>query len=335
MKRPMRMPWLLGLLLGLLGTVSAQAHPLAPALLDLHELAPGHYAVTWRTSVIGVRGTPISPLWPPDCATEAQTDARIEGDDALVSRRQLACTDALEGRTLAVSGLAAGGINAIVRYESRNGGVAQGLLDAAHAQWLVPIAGSAKPVFAEYLQLGFTHLLAGLDHVLLILGLVWLVRRPRALVGTVTAFTLGHSLTLSAAALGYLRWPSALAEVLIAGTLIVLALRLLRPEIRAGMAGRRPWLLAAVFGLIHGLGFAGALARIGLPQREIPQALLAFNLGIECGQLLLVLVFGLCIRAARTAPTLVAAEPRLRGLLAYGIGSIAAYWSIERLAMMV
>lgn len=319
----------------LLGTAAAVAHPLAPALLDLRESEPGMYQASWRTSVVSVRGAQVTPEWPAQCSAVAQGEPTMDGDDAMVSRWQLACSGGLEGRALAIRGLAAGGINAIVRYESREGGVAQGLLDAQQAQWIVPAAGKARPVFAEYLQLGFTHLLAGLDHVLLILGLVWLVRQWRELVGTVTAFTLGHSLTLSAAALGVLRWPPALAEVLIAVTLVVLARQLMRPESRSGPSGRRPWLLAAAFGLIHGLGFAGALAEIGLPQHEIPLALLAFNLGIEGAQLLLVLAFVPCIHAARHLATGTARELRLRALIAYGIGSIAAYWGFERLAVMV
>lgn len=319
----------------LLGATAASAHPLAPALLDLRESAPGIYEASWRTSIVSVRGVQVVPEWPAQCSAAAQGEPRMDGDDAMVSRWRLICSGGLEGRVLTIRGLAAGGINAIVRYESLEGGVAQGLVDARQVQWIVPPAGKARPVFTEYLRLGFTHLLAGLDHVLLILGLVWLVRPWRALVGTVTAFTLGHSLTLSAAALGVLRWPPALAEVLIAGTLIVLALQLLRPELRSGALGRRPWLLAAAFGLIHGLGFAGALAEVGLPQREIPLALLAFNLGIECGQLLLVLAFAPCVCVARRLAADAALEWRLRGLLAYGIGSIAAYWGLERLSVIV
>ncbi|MEQ1439034.1 HupE/UreJ family protein [Fontimonas sp. SYSU GA230001] len=317
----------------LLAATAVQGHPLAPALLDLRESAPGVYDVSWRTSVVSVRGTPVAPQWPPGCAAEVQGVARIDGEDALLHRWRLSCPGGIEGRRLAIDGLAAGGINAILRYESLDGGVAQTLLDAAQPQWTVPAAGAAKPVFVEYLRLGFTHLLAGPDHVLLILGLVALVRRPRALVGTVTAFTLGHSLTLSAAALGLLRLPSALAEVLIAATLVVLALQLLRPG-GAGALERRPWWIAAVFGLIHGLGFAGALAEVGLPQREIALALLAFNLGIECGQLLLVLVFLAGIHAARRSVSVPAAAP-LHGALAYVIGSLAAYWVIGRAAVLV
>jgi hydrogenase/urease accessory protein HupE len=174
-------------------------------------------------------------------------------------------------------------------------------------------------------RLGIRHILGGPDHLLFVLGLVLLVRGRRALAATVTAFTAGHSVTLSLAMLGVVHVPPAPVEALIAASIFVVAVELRRD----GATGRRPWWMAGTFGLLHGLGFAGALAQVGLPDTDIPLALAAFNVGIEIGQLLFVaavLSIGLLLRG-RLA--------RWRAVPAYGIGTLAAFWVFERVAALV
>ena len=292
----------LRLIFGLLlaGWVStAQAHPLAPALLDLRELkpsagessgAPTRYAVLWRTSVARVQGVDVQPQLPADCRAQTAAQISTEENQSLVQRWQVQCgPQGLTGRTLGVTGLDRSRINVILRIETLDGNVSTALLDADRPLYTVPLPQAAPPVFSTYLGLGIEHLLLGLDHVLFVLGLVLLVRRWRALVITITAFTLGHSVTLALATLGFVRVNPALTELAIAFSILVLALEIVRPR-PDSFIRRRPWLMASSFGLLHGLGFAGALAEVGLPRGEIPLALFAFNLGIEFGQLMLVAV---------------------------------------------
>ena len=189
-------------------------------------------------------------------------------------------------------------------------------------------SGSVADAARRYLALGVEHILLGIDHLLFVLGLLLVVRGPWLLVTTVTAFTLAHSLTLALATLGLVAVPSRPVEAAIALSIVVLAAEILRArQGRIGLTHRLPWLIAFVFGLLHGLGFAGALAEIGLPAGEIPLALLFFNLGVEIGQLMFIAaVLGLRWAMRRLAIAWpVWAEP----LPAYAIGTIASFWFIE------
>ena len=299
----------------------ALAHPLAPALLEMREQVPGTYAVQWRTSVARVGRAEVAPRLP--CPAHL-VDSASDGE-ALVVRWRMECgARGLAGSTVEVGGLDAGRINVILRHETDAGGVTQVLLDAARPRHFFAGALSRWSAFREFFGLGARHLVGGLDHVLFVLGLLLLVRGLRPLVITVTGFTLGHSLTLGATALGVLSLDQAVAEIGIALSLLVLALRLTEPR----PAQARAWGLALPFGLLHGLGFASALGNAGLPPIEVPLALLAFNLGIEAGQLVLIAVgLALAALARRVRPpdrTPAAVLP------AYVIGSMAALWCIER-----
>lgn len=186
-------------------------------------------------------------------------------------------------------------------------------------------------VISAYVGLGVEHILFGVDHLLFVSCLLLLVRDIRKLLATVTAFTLAHSITLAAATLGYVRVPAAPVEATIALSIVFLASELARGEADRSAATRSyPWLVAFSFGLLHGLGFAGALAEVGLPQREIPLALFSFNIGVELGQLAFI--------AAVLSLVLIARPSRLRlpswsaGAAGYAIGSVAAFWVFARLA---
>jgi hydrogenase/urease accessory protein HupE len=325
------------LLIGL--CLPAHAHPLAPALLELRELessgTAARYAVLWRTSVTRAQGTDVQPQLPSDCRALSTAQVSAEENQSLVQRWQMQCgPQGLIGRTLGVAGLDRSRINVILRIETLDGSVNTSLLDADRPLYTVPAPQIEPPIFKTYLVLGIEHLLLGLDHVLFVIGLLLLVRRFKPLVLTITAFTLGHSVTLALATLGWVRVNPALTELAIAASILVLALEIVRPR-PDSFIRRRPWLMASSFGLLHGLGFAGALADVGLPQGEIPLALLAFNLGIEFGQLMLV---GVLLVLARLWSRL-AAQPvtTVTSLLlpAYLIGSLAAFWCIERAVVLL
>lgn len=314
----------------------AQAHPLAPALLELHETAPAQFDVLWRTSATRVQSVDVAPVLPADCQEAKAMQASVAENESLTARWSVRCdSKGLVGKTLRIAGLERGHINVILRVQLLQGGVIKALLGPDQTSFLVPAPEAVPSVFLSYLQLGVEHLLTGFDHLLFVLGLLLLVPNLRRLVLTVTAFTLGHSITLTLASLNIVNVPQAIAEFAIAGTILLLACELMRNQIvQASWISRRPWLMAASFGLIHGLGFAGALRDIGLPQDEIPLSLFAFNLGIEAGQLLIVFSFLLLAWLWRQRPVMVLSK-LTHVIPAYVIGTLAAYWCFERAASLL
>jgi hypothetical protein len=226
-------------------------------------------------------------------------------------------------------GLRASGSDVLLRAELADGERVRAVLRPGAERFVIPLRAARPELAADYLRMGFEHLLGGADHLLFVLGLVLLLRGARRLLGAVSGFTLGHSVTLSLATLGFAPLPSTLVEVGIAASLFWLATRLAR-EGQGGERLSRPFGLAAALGLLHGLGFAGALAQAGLPSGEIPLALLSFNLGIELGQLALVAAL-LALRAA-LSPLAARTPGWLARAPAYAIGTIAATLVYERLA---
>jgi hydrogenase/urease accessory protein HupE len=205
--------------------------------------------------------------------------------------------------------------------------VHRALLSASAPSYVVPHAVSRSSVVLSYGRLGIEHLLTGLDHVLFVLGLLWLVAERRRVIIALTAFTVGHSITLSAVSLGWMAVPTRLAEVAIAASLMVLAGAIVtKRERRSTM--RWLWPACAAVGLLHGLGFAGALADTGLPSAEVPLALASFNIGIELAQVAVVLLAAWVARVF--AERLPASELFRRQLPGYALGGIAAMWCIER-----
>lgn len=318
----------------LLAGREASAHPLDPSLLEIREVRGGPVEVLWRQPSLQPRDAPVLPVLPRRCTQIGHAEVR-EGDPWSEAKWRLDCGGrSLVGERIGVAGLAAGQTDALLRIHLEDGRLVQAVLRADAPELTVPSGTSAAKVGRDYLLLGLEHIATGFDHLLFVLGLVLLVRGSGrgGLVWTITAFTLGHSITLSLAVLGLVHVPPAPVEVLIAASIFAVAVELTRPrqEIagRGASLWRSPRVLAFGFGLLHGLGFAGALAQLGLPAGEIPLALLSFNCGIEIGQLLFVgiLLLGRAALGARTLPRL-AAPARLP---AYGIGALSAYWILDR-----
>jgi hydrogenase/urease accessory protein HupE len=203
------------------------------------------------------------------------------------------------------------------------------------AQPTAQLYGSAEDrrgrgeIARAYLVLGVQHILSGFDHLLFVAGLLFLVGFRRRLIGTITAFTLAHSITLACSVFGLITLRSPPVEAAIALSIVLVASEALRQ--RDTLAKRLPALVSFLFGLVHGLGFAGALKEIGLPQSHLPLALFTFNVGVEIGQLMVVLLaFGVVHLPVPRRWLGVARRPAL-----YGIGALAAYWSIQRVAAIV
>jgi hydrogenase/urease accessory protein HupE len=308
----------------------AFAHALSPMLLDLREQEPGRFAVLWKSSPLRLPGSEVTPVLPAHCTAQGEATAE-EVEASLLRRWTIDCGQGgLVGAQVGFSGLGPAKVDGLVRIALADGRLVRGVVRAGASTLTVPEAESAPTLIAAYIRLGFAHIITGLDHLLFVFGLLLLVRDPRLLVKTITAFTLGHSVTLSLAALGYVHFPSRPIEVVIALSVFLLAVELTRDAQGETLMRRRPWAVALGFGLLHGLGFAGALAEVGLPQNEIPLALFSFNIGIEIGQLAFVFTVLALRRLLRPATI---ALPRWAEMIPlYAMGSLAAYWVLERAA---
>jgi hydrogenase/urease accessory protein HupE len=310
----------------------ALAHPLAPSLLSIEEAADGAIAVSFKISRQQPAGSQVEPELPDRCAPTGEPRLDADAQSFTMSWTARCGAEGLTGARVGVRGLAEAGTNALLRVALRDGRVVQAVLYGGAPSLVIPERASRLAVFRDYVKLGALHIAAGFDHLLFVFGLVLLASGTRKLLWTVTAFTVGHSVTLSLAALGIVRFPTAPIELAIAATILVLALELARPAQpeRPSWLRRRPWWAAFAFGLLHGFGFAGALAAIGLPQQEIPLALLSFNVGIEVGQLAFVaLVLGL---RRLFAPLLARTPAALVRAPVTAMGALAFYWCLDRAA---
>lgn len=324
--------------LGMLATVaglapsSAPAHEVRPGYLELRELGADRWAMLWKVPAQGDHRYGLRLVLPERCVRVGNPVESWTGD-AWVERATLACTGGLDGERLAVDGLSATVVDVLVRIARRDGATQTVRLTPARPACTVDAAPSRLGVARAYVGLGVEHILGGTDHLLFVLALFLLVGATRRLLATITAFTLAHSLTLALATLGVVHVPAKPVEAVIALSIVFVA-----AEIVHGLAGRpgitaqRPWLVAFVFGLLHGLGFAGALAAVGIPPQAIPTALLAFNVGVELGQLAFVAVL---LTATAVLARLRIARPAWSAYVApYAIGVVAAYWTLARLALL-
>ena len=304
-------------------------HPLDPALLELREQHAAPTEVRFQAPL----PSPLRPLLPERCVALSAPVITTTTRSAL-QRWQVDCgADSLVGERIGVDGLRARQTDALVRIELRDGRLVQAVLRPDEPFITIPERAGVGTVLRDYLRLGFTHIMTGPDHLLFVLGLVLLVPNRRRLLWTITAFTLGHSATLSLAVLGFVHVPPAPIEVLIAVSIVVVAFELTRAQSGHAPDSAMPVGMALSFGFLHGLGFAGALAQVGLPGGEIPPALFAFNVGIELGQLLFVAVALAAIAGLRLLP--VRWPAAVQFVPAYGIGSLATFWVLERLAAIV
>ena len=298
----------------------AAAHEMSMAEMELRETRPGEFLWQWTASGNKPAGDVLTPHWPDDCIADTNL---------------LRCGEAGLRGELTIDGVGKLYSAALVKVFWLGG--QSRVYTLTERQPSVRLYGSADDprgmgeIATAYLVLGVEHILGGVDHLLFVASLLFLVGFQRKLVWTITAFTLAHSLTLASAALGLLTLRSAPVEATIALSIVLVAAEALDKGKRATLAQRLPALVAFLFGLVHGLGFAGALSEIGLPQQHLATALVTFNLGVELGQLLAVVVVWAIWRLVRDRPW----AQRVRRPMLYGIGSVAAYWSWLRVAAMI
>ena len=333
----------LALLLVVLGALfghSARSDEIRPGYLELRQTAPDTYSLLFKIPALGddLR-LAIYVTLPEGTSDVAPPQARFNGG-AYTERRTIRRGGGLTGQTIAIKGLSGTSTDVLARIESLGGATQTERLSPAKTAFVVQAAPGSSEVAATYLRLGIEHILFGFDHLLFVLALVILVRDWRRVALTVTAFTVAHSITLAAATLGLVDVPGPPVEAAIALSIVLVAVEIVNARRgRQSLTARWPWLVAFCFGLLHGFGFAGALADVGLPQHAIPVALLFFNLGVEIGQLVFVaavLAAGELFRRAialRLEPVSVQRTVnRLDVTAAYAIGAVAAYWLLERTA---
>jgi HupE / UreJ protein len=312
-------------------SLSAAAHEFTPGYLGLTESSPNTFEVQWKLSTTGGLQKVLRPQLPESC--EAGEVRQYVIGDGEIQRWRVTCAQGLQDATISIAGLASTGTDVLLRVDYLDGTSLTRRLDADTDAIVVPRQAGWIDVSVSYLVLGIEHILGGIDHLLFVLALLLIVNGVKRLVLTITAFTVAHSVTLGLATLGYVNVEGPPVEAVIALSILFLASELARRPVDGSqgdqdLLNRYPWLVSFSFGLLHGFGFAGALSDVGLPERAIPLALLFFNVGVEVGQLLFIaavlLIGRLVVRAAVPVP---AAWPRVA---AYGIGSLAAFWVIER-----
>ena len=321
------MKWLLALLL-MVAASPAAADELRPGYLELTQQDAQHWKLVWKAPVLGGLATHARPLVPPQCRQSVPV-ARLQGA-ALVAESVLTCSKGLSGSEVGLAGMDAAFTDALVRIAPLGRPVQAARLTPGHATVMVASVPDRWDVARSYFVLGVEHILTGYDHLLFVVALVLLLGKLGVVVRAATAFTVAHSLTLVGTTLGVIGLAQAPVEALIALSIVFLAVEVVEQDpARLRLSERIPWLVAFGFGLIHGFGFAGALREIGLPEGDVPTALLTFNLGVEAGQLLIVaLTLTVLFALRRLTP------PALRPVklaASYAIGITASFWFIQRL----
>jgi hydrogenase/urease accessory protein HupE len=321
---------LLGMIFCLLPR-AAFAHESRPAYLQLTERAPGRYDIVWRRPAVGNQVLVLTPQFPAECRSVTTRSVSFVAG-SVVESWTFACDDStMIGKPIMIEGLSRTITDVLIRVSLQEGLTETHIVRANAPYFVVRGIPSTWEVARSYATLGVDHILSGIDHLLFVLGLFLLVQGRWVLLKTITAFTVAHSLTLGLATLGFVHVPQAPVEAVIALSILFLAVELAKQRTQeSSLTARSPWGIAFGFGLLHGFGFAGALAEVGLPPTDIPLALLLFNVGVEIGQVLFIV--GLLITAAVLQRWELPSPQRWRAAAAYGIGSVSAFWVMQRVA---
>ena len=271
----------------------------------------------------------IQPVFPEGFVLEV-LHAPNQVPGSVVYNYRIRSEESLQGKRISINGLNKTLIDVLVNVKYLNGEKATLLLQADKDSGILPGKTEVSDVIQTYTVLGIEHILLGIDHLLFVLALIMITKGKWRILKTITSFTLAHSITLSLAALGIVKFPGPPVEAVIALSIVFLAMEILKNlKGEATLTSKKPWIVAFTFGLLHGFGFAGALSEIGLPQTEIPLALAFFNIGVELGQIIFVVFMLLVIYLINFKKQW---PVYLKKVPAYAIGSLAAFWMIQRVA---
>ena len=319
---------------GLIYGSIAHAHELRPAYLEINETAPGRYEVLWRTPINAGMQLPIVLKLPDDTRNIIPPSVTEFSGQQLERRLIDAGNNGLAGKRIEFVGLQATITDVLVRVQALDGTHTTTLVHPSQPWVDIPVSQGIIDVARTYLVQGIEHILFGTDHLLFVLGLMLMVRDRWMLLKTITAFTVAHSITLAAATLGYVHVPAPPLNAAIALSIMFVGVEVLRSwQGETSLTLRQPWLVAFAFGLVHGLGFASGLVSLGLPQGDIPVALLLFNIGVEIGQLSFVALILLLLRSFHQLD--IRWPLPVRMMPAYAVGSLGAFWTIDRIVAML
>ena len=319
------------------GPHSAHAHAFDPPIVELRELDGGAARVRVLLSPTSPADEMPQVSLPAHCTRVGEVTRRLTPERRIHSWRADCGHQGLFGHSITVSGPHGSAVDSIVHAQGGEREPFTAVLSSSQPSLQLP--GEADPggrffeTVIAYLELGVEHILLGVDHLLFVLGLLLMVRGRGALLATITAFTLGHSVTLGLAVLGIVELRPAPVEAVIALSIVFLAREVARGRGSSSLASTRPWLIAAGFGLLHGFGFAGALSELGVPEGAIPLSLAAFNVGVELGQLLFVAVILLALDLLRRLG--LANSRGWRMAPAYAMGIVGGLWVLERVATVM
>jgi len=313
------------------------AHEVRPAYFEILQDAPRHYLVTWKQPSQGDLALRLAPRLSNGWLDRPPRDQFATGSFLIRTWSiDSAALNPVAGQTLSIQGLDRTITDVLAVIRLSDGRRLEAIIRPDHPDLVLNFSVTSGLPVPAYFRLGVEHILTGVDHLMFVLGLLLLVGIRWRLIKAITAFTVAHSLTLAASAIGLVSVPSAVIEALVALSIVFVATELVRAmRGHLGLTQRYPWVIAFIFGLLHGFAFAGALAEVGLPKDAIPMSLFLFNLGVEAGQLIFVGAAILVILALRLLwKRLPAIWARVsRWAPPYAIGSFAAYWFIERVVV--
>ena len=315
------------------GVARGEAHTTLPAYFELTESRPGTFELIWR--VPAAEGPPpaIYPVLPANCL-RVKDSSETATPSFLLTRAVIDCgAKGLVDQELLIEGLHVTIMDVLVRITFVDAAKFTRILRASQPSVVVRKGERDRGDALGYARLGLGHILTGIDHLLFVLGLLLIVAGFPHLLKAITAFTMAHSVTLGLASFGVVRLSPTPVEAVIALSIVFLAVELARHHGGAdGLTYKKPWLVAFMFGLLHGFGFAGTLTQIGIPASDIPLALLSFNVGVEAGQLGFIAVVLALVYSLRTLE--ITPPAWTRPIPAYTIGSFASFWFLNRCALI-
>lgn len=310
----------------------AFADEIRPGYLEIKENSANVFSVLWKVPAKGNKKLNLHVQLPDSCIDKAPVNTQFV-NAAYIQRRIVVCEAGLIEKTISIINLESTSTDVLLRLEFINGSSQSVQLTPVNYSYHVKAEASSMQIVSTYTWLGIEHILLGVDHLLFVFALLLIVNGKRRLLWTITAFTIAHSITLAGATLGLVNVAQKPVEAVIALSILFLAMEVVHGQRgKVGAAARWPWLVAFIFGLLHGFGFAGALAEVGLPQQAIPLALVFFNVGVEIGQLFFVasiLIAGWILLQLKQPRLLKQAET----VVIYSIGGLSVFWLFERISL--
>jgi hydrogenase/urease accessory protein HupE len=314
-----------------LGLAPSFADELRPAYIEITERSVGTWSLLWKVSENSKLGRIGTVLLPKNCKLNGSFQTKRSNTN-LIRTALLSCNGPIAGQTIGLLGLETSSTDALVRIKSLSDATITLRLTPRESRVVVPVLeqGASGNVVVTYFGLGVEHILFGFDHFLFVLCLVLLLTGWKRIAWTITAFTIAHSMSLIGTTMGLFALPQKPVEAIIALSIVFLAAEIIKAKPnQLRLSERNPEAVAFLFGLLHGFGFAGALAEIGLPPTDVPLALLSFNLGVEIGQLLIISTALFSLAVVKNVWR--EGVSRVKCISAYLIGSLAMYWLIDRL----